>query len=145
MKVCVQRVKKAKLVIEEKKIAEFVSGMVVFVGFTQGDKIEKIDYLVNKVSGLRIFEDEAGKMNLSVSNINGSILIIPNFTLYADCEHGFRPSFQNALIPNESKPLFDIFVEKMKQKYDKVYSGVFGADMQITQQNDGPITIIIEK
>jgi D-tyrosyl-tRNA(Tyr) deacylase len=84
-------------------------------------------------------------MNLSVSNINGSILIIPNFTLYADCEHGFRPRFQNALTPNESKPLFDIFVEKMKQKYDKVYSGIFGADMQITQQNDGPITIIIEK
>lgn len=145
MKICVQRVKNARLTIDSKEIVAFEKGLVVFVGFTQGDNTSNTDYLVNKVSGLRIFEDENEKMNFSVENVNGSILIIPNFTLYADCEGGFRPSFQKALIPNESSPLFDIFVAKMKQKYSKVYSGIFGSDMQITQQNDGPITIIIEK
>lgn len=145
MKVCVQRVKNTKLEIDGKQIASFDKGMVGFVGFTTGDNEEKIDYIVNKICGLRIFEDENEKMNLSVKDIDGSILIIPNFTIYADCSHGFRPSFQNALAPYDSKPLFEKFVNKMKQQYPKVYNGIFGSDMQITQQNDGPITVIIEK
>lgn len=145
MKICLQRVKYAKLEIDNKEIAKIANGIVVFVGFTAGDTKEKIDFATSKIAGLRIFEDGQGKMNLSASDTNGSFLIIPNFTLYADCEHGFRPSFTNALNSNDAKVLFDLFVSKMKEKASQVSSGVFGADMQITQRNDGPVTIIIEK
>lgn len=145
MKAVVQRVKHAKLVVDNELIAEIGKGLVVFAGFKEGCEDENLDWIVNKISGLRIFEDENEKMNMSAKDIGGEFLIIPNFTLYADTKHGFRPSFIEAMNPEKSKPKFEEFVEKMRKAFDgKVASGIFGADMQITQQNDGPITIVIE-
>jgi D-tyrosyl-tRNA(Tyr) deacylase len=104
-----------------------------------------MDWFVNKVSGLRVFEDENQKMNLNLTQVDGEIMIVPNFTLYADCSHGFRPSFINALKPDQATLLFDQIVDKFRATLgERVKTGVFGADMQITQLNDGPITIVID-
>lgn len=145
MKIVVQRVKHAKLEIDEKIYSQIRHGLVCFVGFTDGDQDVNMDWFVNKVSGLRVFEDENQKMNLNLTQVDGEIMIVPNFTLYADCSHGFRPSFINALKPDEATKLFDKIIEKFKAVLgDKVKTGVFGADMQISQHNDGPITIVID-
>ena len=144
MKIVIQRVKHAKLEVEDKLISEINHGIVAYVGFTNGDENASFDWIVNKLCGLRIFEDENGKMNLNLNQVNGEILIVPNFTLYADCSHGFRPSFINALHPTLSNPLFDKFVQQTKSTFTgTVATGVFGADMKISQINDGPITIVI--
>ena len=145
MKLVVQRVKSAKLEVDNKLISEIKHGLVCFVGFKDGDQELNMDWYVNKLCGLRIFEDENEKMNLNLTQVDGEILLVPNFTLYADCSHGFRPSFINALNPTEATVLFDKFIEKVKKELgNRVKTGVFGADMQITQHNDGPITIVIE-
>lgn len=145
MKLVVQRVKSAKLEVDNKLISEIKTGLVCFVGFKDGDQELNMDWYVNKLCGLRIFEDENEKMNLNLTQVDGEILLVPNFTLYADCSHGFRPSFINALNPTEATVLFDKFIEKVKKELgNRVKTGIFGADMQITQHNDGPITIVIE-
>lgn len=145
MKLVIQRVKNAKLEVEGELISQIGTGLVCFVGFKEGDQTLNQDWYVNKLCGLRIFEDENQKMNLNLSQVDGEILLVSNFTLYADCSHGFRPSFINALNPTEANILFEQFVNKVKEQLgNKVKTGVFGADMQITQHNDGPITIVIE-
>lgn len=145
MKLVVQRVKSAKLEVDNNLISEIKHGLVCFVGFKDGDQELNMDWYVNKLCGLRIFEDENEKMNLNLTQVDGEILLVPNFTLYADCSHGFRPSFINALNPTEATVLFDKFIEKVKKELgNRVKTGIFGADMQITQHNDGPITIVIE-
>ena len=145
MKLVIQRVKSAKLEVNNKLISEIKHGLVCFVGFKDGDQELNMDWYVNKLCGLRIFEDENEKMNLNLTQVDGEILLVPNFTLYADCSHGFRPSFINALNPTEATVLFDKFIEKVKKELgNRVKTGIFGADMQITQHNDGPITIVIE-
>lgn len=145
MKLVIQRVKSAKLEVDNKLISEIKHGLVCFVGFKDGDQELNMDWYVNKLCGLRIFEDENEKMNLNLTQVDGEILLVPNFTLYADCSHGFRPSFINALNPTEATLLFDKFIEKVKNELGvRVKTGIFGADMQITQHNDGPITIVIE-
>ncbi len=145
MKIVVQRVKNAKLEVEGKLISQIGTGLVCFVGFGEGDQNLKLDWYVNKLCGLRIFEDENQKMNLNLTQVDGEILLVSNFTLYADCSHGFRPSFINALNPHDANNLFEKFVDMVKtQLPNKVKTGVFGADMQITQHNDGPITIILD-
>ena len=145
MKVLIQRVKNANVVVEEKKVAEIGQGFLLLVGIEKGDDKTQAEYLAKKTANLRIFEDENEKMNLNLTQVDGEILLVPNFTLYADCSHGFRPSFINALNPTEATVLFDKFIEKVKKELgNRVKTGIFGADMQITQHNDGPITIVIE-
>lgn len=144
MKLVIQRVKFANLKVDNKEIAKIENGLVCFVGFTESDEHINFSKPINKLVGLRIFEDEFGKMNINVSKVNGQILIVPNFTLYADCSEGFRPSFIKAMTPEKAKACFNKFVEQTKNAYSKTFSGIFGADMQINQLNDGPITIIME-
>ncbi len=143
MKVVIQRSKNAKVTFDniENKIA---FGLVILVGFTEGDNEEKIDYLINKIINLRIFEDEKGLMNRSILDIKGEILSIPQFTLYANCEKGRRPSFIEALHPEKATILYNIFNHKLEEKL-KIKTGQFGAEMQVSLTNDGPVTIVLER
>lgn len=142
MKLVVQRVKNAKLSVNNKLVSQIKQGLVVFVGIGKDDKIEDLDFYAKKVSALRIFEDENEKMNLSVKDVGGEILLISQFTLYGDPMHGNRPSFDGAERPERANMLYLEFANKLKMLDIPVKLGVFGADMQIIQHNDGPVTII---
>lgn len=144
MKLVVQRVLNATLKINNETTASIKQGLVCFVGFSDGDQNKDYTKAISKLTGLRVFEDENEKMNLNLTQVDGELLIIPNFTLYADCSHGFRPSFIGALNPTEAKVCFENFVNLTKQTFNNTSCGVFGADMKITQTNDGPITIVME-
>ncbi len=146
MKLVIQRVKKANVVVENKVIGEIDNGFLVLIGIAPTDTKEIADFLVQKLIHLRVFEDENQKMNLSIQDIDGELLIISQFTLYADCSHGNRPSFTTAAKPDFANELYEYFVEQCKKEnIKKVATGEFGADMQVTLQNDGPVTIILEK
>ena len=144
MKVVVQRSLKATLKVDGKKYSEIPNGLMLLVGFTEGDSIEEIKWMVNKIINLRIFEDENDVMNKSILDVGGEILSVSQFTLYGDCKKGNRPSYIKALGGDKASPLYDLFNEELS-KHITVKTGVFGADMQITFTNNGPITIIIEK
>jgi D-tyrosyl-tRNA(Tyr) deacylase len=143
MKVVLQRVLSGKVVVSGETVGEIGQGIVVLVGFEKGDINSYIDKMVDKIVNLRIFEDAAGKMNLSVKDINGSLLIVPNFTLAADCRKGRRPSFQSSEDPERAEEMFKWFVEKCKELGVEVQTGVFGADMKVHIVNDGPVTFIL--
>ena len=143
MKVVVQRSKKSSVEVDNVVVGSIDKGLVVLVGFTHGDDIHDIEYLVDKIINLRIFDDENGVMNKSILDVNGSILSISQFTLYADTLKGRRPSYVNALKNIEAKPLYDLFNEKLREKI-KVETGIFGGDMKVAITNDGPVTIIME-
>ncbi len=146
MKLVIQRVKKANVVVENKVIGEIDNGFLVLIGIAPTDTKENANFLVQKLVHLRVFEDENQKMNLSIKDIDGELLIISQFTLYADCSHGNRPSFTTAAKPEFANELYEYFVEQCKKEnIKKVATGEFGADMQVTLQNDGPVTIILEK
>lgn len=145
MKVLIQRVKKARLYINEIFKGEIGKGLVVFVGIKKNDTEDKIDYFVKKILSLRIFEDENRKMNYSVVEIKGEIMIVPQFTLYGDCLKGNRPDFTNAEEPKIARLFFEKFVEKMKKSNIKIVEGKFGAKMLVEIVNDGPCTLILEK
>lgn len=147
MKLVVQRVKMANVEVEGKVIGDIKQGFMVLIGVAPTDTKEIADFLVQKLIHLRIFEDENGKMNLSIQDINGELLLVSQFTLYADCSHGNRPSFVGtAAEPKMANELYEYFVEQCKKEnIKKVATGEFGADMQVTLQNDGPVTIILEK
>ena len=146
MKLVIQRVKKANVVVENKVIGEINNGFLVLIGIAPTDTKEIADFLVQKLIHLRVFEDENQKMNLSIQDIDGELLIISQFTLYADCSHGNRPSFTTAAKPDFANELYEYFVQQCKKEnIKKVATGEFGADMQVTLQNDGPVTIILEK
>ncbi len=146
MKLVVQRVKNANVVVEGKTIGEINQGFMVLIGVGPEDTKEVADFLVQKLIHLRVFEDENEKMNLSIQDIDGELLLVSQFTLYADCSHGNRPSFVNAAEPKMANELYEYFVEQCrKENIKKVATGEFGADMQVTLQNDGPVTIILEK
>ena len=141
----VQRVKSASVTVEGRVVGQCGRGYAILLGVAVGDTEKDAEVRATKLSKLRIFEDENQKMNLNLTQVDGEIMIVPNFTLYADCSHGFRPSFINALKPDEATKLFDKIIEKFKAVLgDRVKTGVFGADMQISQHNDGPITIVID-
>lgn len=144
MKAVVQRVKYATLKVEGNLISEIQKGLVVYFGVGCGDTFDKADYLAKKISKLRVFEDDNGKMNLSVQDVGGEILSISQFTLYADVSHGNRPGFSLAEEPNKAKEVYDYFCQKLQENNVVVKTGVFGADMKIEQLNDGPVTIIYE-
>lgn len=143
MRVVIQRSLKSSVEVNNKTVGSIDFGLVVLVGFTDNDTIKDIEYIVRKIINLRIFDDENHVMNKSLIDVNGSILSISQFTLYADTKKGNRPSYVKAMKSIDANKLYDIFNEKLS-KYVKVEKGIFGADMKVNIQNDGPITIIIE-
>jgi len=145
MKVVVQRCNEASLKIKDKVYSRIGPGMVLLVGFTNGDTINEIKYLVNKIVNLRIFDDECGIMNKSIKDVGGSILSVSQFTLYADTKKGNRPSYINALNGNEATVLYDLFNKLLEEENVEVKTGVFGEDMKVSLENNGPVTIILEK
>ena len=144
MKAVVQRVKAASLKVQGRLVSEIPFGLVVFFGVKVGDDEAKADYIVKKIANLRIFEDEDGKMNLSVKDVGGEVLFVSQFTLYGDASHGNRPSFTLAERPERAEPLYEYAAEKIREYGVPVKTGVFGADMKIEQLNDGPVTILLE-
>jgi len=143
MRVLVQRSGYSTVSVSEKIVGKIDSGLVLFVGFTDGDDIEKIKYLVKKILNLRIFPDENGVMNKSILEYGGDILSISQFTLYADTNKGNRPSYMKALNGHDAKKLYDAFNKELR-KYTKVDEGVFGENMVVSNNNIGPTTIILE-
>lgn len=144
MKLVVQRVKNTRLEVDGKVISEIEKGLAIYVGVAVGDGEKEADRLAEKVVKLRVFEDEKGKMNLSVTDIGGEILAISQFTLLADVSHGNRPGFSGAERPERANELYEYFCRKVASLGVTVKKGVFGADMQIYQHNDGPVTIIYD-
>ncbi len=145
MRILVQRCDMAQVSVSEKVVGKIGKGVMVLVGFTQDDNEEKINYMVDKVINLRIFDDENGVMNKSLLDVGGSILSVSQFTLYGDASKGRRPSYVNALRGEESIKLYDLFNQKLKCKNVEVETGIFGADMKVQLINDGPVTIMLEK
>lgn len=145
MKVVVQRAIDASVKVNGKEVGSINKGLLLLVGFTQTDTEKELDWMVNKVLNLRIFDDENGVMNKSVKDVEGEILSVSQFTLYADSRKGNRPSYLNALRGEEAIILYDKFNEKLKEQNIKVETGKFGADMKVAFTNDGPVTIILEK
>ena len=144
MKAVVQRVKKTTLSVDGKLISEIPFGLTVYLGVKTGDGEKEAAYLAKKIAALRIFEDENGKMNLSVKDVGGEVLLVSQFTLYGDASHGNRPSFTLAERPEKAEPLYEYAVEQLTAQGVTVKKGVFGADMKIEQYNDGPVTILLE-
>ena len=144
MKVVVQKALNAKCVVEGKITGQIDKGLMILVGFTEGDNLEKIEYMCKKIANLRIFEDENGIMNKSVLDEEGQVLSISQFTLYADTSKGNRPSYINALKSEEATKLYDLFNGELS-KYVPVEKGAFGAEMEISFTNLGPTTIILER
>ena len=141
MKIIVQRCEDAKVTVDNKVVGSIDKGMMLLVGFTEGDNATNIDYMVDKVINLRIFDDENGVMNKSLLDIGGGILSISQFTLYGDASKGRRPSYVRALSGERATILYD----ELRRKNVHVETGIFGADMKVTFTNDGPVTIILEK
>ena len=144
MKVLVQRCKKAKVSVNNNIVGSIDKGMMILVGFTKGDSEKEIDYLINKLLNLRIFDDENGIMNRNIKQDGGSILSISQFTLYANTDKGNRPSYIEALESSKAKVLYELFNEKLGKEI-KVETGMFGEDMQVEFINDGPVTILLER
>ena len=144
MKLVIQRVKNAKVEVEGKVTGKIEQGFLVLLGVTHDDTKEKADYLAKKLCNLRVFEDENGKMNLDIKKINGKLLIVSQFTLYANCKDGNRPSFIEAAKPEMANELYEYYCKKCQEKEIEVQTGIFGADMQVSLTNDGPVTIILE-
>ena len=145
MKVLVQRVLSSSVEVDNKIVGQINKGLMLLVGFTDSDTDKEIDYMVDKIINLRIFDDENGVMNKSLIDVNGSILSISQFTLYADTRKGRRPSYIKALNGDKAILLYDKFNNKLKEENIKVETGIFGADMKESLINDGPITIMLEK
>lgn len=145
MRVIVQRVKESRVEIGGETVGQIGQGLMVLLGITDGDGKEHCDFLADKLINLRIFTDEQDKMNLSLQDISGEMLIVSQFTLYGDCKKGRRPSFIGAAKPDVAIPLYEYFIEAVKAKGVKnVATGEFGADMQVYIQNDGPVTLMLD-
>ncbi len=145
MKLVLQRVKSASLVINGEVYSSINQGYLVLFGAEKGDTTSQADWLANKITLLRCFSDENEKMNLSVKDVNGEMLIVSQFTLAGSVKKGTRPSFDNAMAPDEAKKMYEYFISKVKEQNIPVKTGVFGAHMEITLLNDGPVTFILEK
>lgn len=145
MKLVIQRVSEAKVEVDNKIVGQIEQGFLVLFGVSKDDTKEQADFLAEKLCNLRVFKDDNDKMNLSIKDIDGELLIVSQFTLYADCKKGNRPSFVNAATPNEANELYEYFMEQCKRNVKKVEKGIFGAHMKVSLLNDGPVTIILEK
>ncbi len=145
MKLVVQRVKNAQVEVDGNVVGKIGKGFLVLLGVTHEDTKEQADYLVKKLCKLRVFTDENGKMNLGLKEVNGELLIISQFTLYADCTGGNRPSFIQAAKPDQANEIYEYFCAECEKNGINVQKGIFGADMKVNLLNDGPVTIILEK
>lgn len=145
MKALVQRVRQASVTIEEKLYSKIGQGLLVLLGVEKGDTEKEAEWIAKKISALRIFEDDAGKMNLSVRDINGNLLVVSQFTLAGDTSRGNRPGFEHAALPDEAKKLYEFTVQKLREQNIPTETGVFQADMQVMLINDGPVTFMLEK
>ena len=144
MRAVLQRVTKSKVTVDGEIVGSIGKGINVLLGIAKDDTIEDIPYLKDKIINLRIFEDEEGKMNRSLLDVGGEILLISQFTLYGDCRKGRRPNFMDALGGDEAKKIYDEFVKSFKETGIKVETGIFGAHMDVSIENDGPVTLIVE-
>jgi len=145
VKVVVQRVSSADVKVESKVVGKISKGMLVLFGVSKKDTAQDADYLVDKISQLRMFEDGQGKMNLSANDVKGEFLVVSQFTLCGNCDKGRRPSFDDAAPAEKAEELYEYFVEQLRKKDFKVETGVFAAMMEVSLVNDGPVTFIIEK
>ena len=144
MRVVIQRVTEASVMVDGQVLGEIGKGFLVLIGVGKDDTTKEADRLVKKMTGLRIFEDENGKTNLSLSDVGGSLLLISQFTLYADCRKGNRPSFINAGDPDHANELYEYVIQECKKTVPDVQRGQFGADMKVRLCNDGPFTIVLD-
>ena len=144
MRFVIQRVKNASVEVDNEVVGAIDKGFLVLIGVTHDDTKEIADKLVKKLIGLRIFEDENGKTNLSLENVSGNLLLVSQFTLYADCKKGNRPSFTNAADPTYANELYEYIVSECKKQVPIVEKGIFGADMKVSLLNDGPFTVILD-
>lgn len=144
MRIVLQRVLQSNVEVDNKTVGEITHGFLIFLGITHKDTEQQADWLIEKILKLRVFEDEEGKMNKSIEDVGGSLLIVSQFTLYGDCKKGARPSFIDAARPEQAIPLYDYFVNKAKESIS-VETGEFGAHMAVSLVNDGPVTLILEK
>lgn len=144
MRIVIQRVCEGKVKVEDKISGRIGRGVAVFVGFEPSDNGEDFTYIAEKIANLRIFEDSEGKMNLSVKDIKGGILVIPNFTLYGDARKGRRPSFSNSSDPQTARDQFGAFCEVLKKENPEIQTGVFREYMEVSLVNDGPVTILLD-
>lgn len=142
MRLVIQRVNHASVTVEQEQIGAIDRGLLIFLGIADGDTEAMVDKYVKKLSGLRIFEDENGKTNLSLTDVGGEVLVVSQFTLYADCRKGNRPSFTRAGAPDFANQLYEYFKKRCAETFGKVEYGSFGADMKIDLENDGPFTIL---
>ena len=144
MRAVVQRVKKSHVEVDGKITGQIDKGLMILLGISEDDKAEDIDYMVDKIINLRIFEDDENKMNLSLLDVGGELLVVSQFTLYGDCRKGRRPSFIKAARPEKAQQLYDQFIKKAADLNVKVQSGIFQADMTVYIENDGPVTLIVD-
>jgi D-tyrosyl-tRNA(Tyr) deacylase len=144
MRAVVQRVTRAKITVEDEIVGEIKQGLVVLLGIARDDSAADVDYLAAKIASLRIFDDEEGKMNRSVIDITGGLLLISQFTLYGDVRRGLRPSWIEAAAPDIARPLYEYFIVRVRQLVDEVASGSFRSMMQVELVNDGPVTILLD-
>lgn len=145
MKIVLQRVNSASVTIGNEIYSKINKGLLILFGVEKADREDMLDFFVQKILNLRIFNDENGKMNLSVSDIKGEILVVSQFTLASNCKKGLRPSFDNAMAPNIANNYYEKFIELLKTSNLNIQTGVFGADMKVELINDGPVTFILEK
>jgi len=145
MRVVLQRVSQASVSIGGRVAGAIGRGFCLLVGFTHDDTVERVDWMAEKVAGLRLFSDTAGKMNLGLAEVNGAVLVISQFTLYGDASTGRRPSFTAAARPETAIPLYERFLAALRAQGLEVASGEFGADMQVEIHNDGPVTLILDR
>ncbi|MCS7198292.1 MAG: D-aminoacyl-tRNA deacylase [Candidatus Bipolaricaulota bacterium] len=144
MRLVLQRVREASVEIDGKTVGRIGPGLLIFLGVGKGDSEHDTIFLADRVLGLRIFEDAAGKMNLSVKDVQGEILVVSQFTLYGDTQKGRRPSFDAAAPPDQARVLYELFLQELRRSGLKVESGIFGARMKVFLINDGPVTFILE-
>jgi D-tyrosyl-tRNA(Tyr) deacylase len=144
MRAVVQRVKSSSVTVDNEVVGKIEKGFNVLIGISKDDTIEDLKYIKDKIINLRVFEDENAKMNKSLIEVEGELLLISQFTLYGDCRKGRRPNFMEALGGDEAKKLYDLFVDMCRQENIKVETGIFGADMKVDILNDGPVTLILD-
>jgi len=145
MRLVIQRVDSAKVEVEGKLVSKIRKGLLILIGVSASDDGSEIRWLVQKTVGLRIFQDAENKMNLSLKDVNGEILLVSQFTLYANCRKGKRPSFIDAALPEKAERFYNLFAEELEKNGIKTRKGIFGAFMKVSLKNDGPVTIILER